>query len=209
MGRPYTGADTVYQCPRLELVMLKKAGYFTKGAIVSGKYSWSNGDSIGITTVWNKDDLYMELDYTLTDLSTRQKEKIVQRFDMVTRPSNLGKGSIMYFRCPVSYRLCRNLYRAYHARTFRSRWGFSYSLYYPSQTCGKLSRWDEVHWGAERKLDRLHLKRKTSTYRGIQTKRSKRKERLFEMLERSDEIRWSGMFWPKRLFGALQEMRNP
>lgn len=37
------------------------------------------------------------------------------------------------------------LYRAYQARDFRSRWGFSYRLYYPAQVCGKLNRWDETY----------------------------------------------------------------
>lgn len=207
MGRPYTGAATVYSSPRLELSRLLKVGYFTKGAEVSGSWTWSNGDIASIRTKRVGAEVYMELSYTWTDPRSGQREDVRQRFDMVSKPSNLGRGHLLYFRCPQTGRACRNLYRAYHARTFRSRWGFSYRLYYPSQTCGKLNRWDETYWNAERHLERSKGQRKAGTYRGKPTKRSKRRERLYTQLERADEMRWSLMCWPKRLRTAFTDLR--
>ena len=207
MGRPYTGAATVYSSPRLELSRLTKAGYFTTGAEVSGSWTWTNGDAVRILTKRKGAEVYMELIYTWTHPLDGTKHDIRQRFDMVTRPSNLGKGTVLYFRCPHTRRLCRILYRAYHARDFRSRWGFSYRLYYPSQTCGKLNRWDETYWNAERHLERSKGKRNPGTYRGKPTKRSKRRERLYTQLERADEMRWSPACWPVRLRGAFQDLR--
>mgnify|MGYP003374512137 CR=1 FL=1 len=207
MGRPYTGAATVYSSPRLELSGLLKVGYFTKDAEVSGSWTWTNGDAVRIFTKRKGAEVYMELSYTWTDTRSGQREDVRQRFDMVSKPSNLGRGHVLYFRCPQTGRACRILYRAYYARTFRSRWGFSYRLYYPSQTCGKLHRWDETYWSAERQLERSKGKRKAGTYRGKPTKRSKRRERLYTQLERADERRWSLAAWPKRFRGMFTDLR--
>ena len=203
MGRPYTGAATVYSSPRLELSRLRKAGYFTKGATVTGGWSWSNGDRVDITTVSKGAEVHMELSYTYTHPHTGAAEDVRQRIDMVSKPSNLGKGTVLYFRCPATFRLCRILYRAYHARIFKSRNAFSYRLYYPSQTCGKMNRWDEQHWQAERKLEGMKRKRDPRKYRGRPTKRAQRVERLIAELERTDYLRFSPAAWPVRLRGAF------
>ena len=175
MGRPYAGTATVYSSPRLELSRLLKAGYFTKGAEVIGSWTWSNGDTVRIVTRRKGAEVYMDLSYTWTDPHTGAAEDVQQRFDMVSKPSNLGKGTVLYFRCPSTDRLCRILYRAYHARTFRSRWGFSYRLYYPAQLCGKLDRSNTRYWDIERNMECMVSKRKQVTYQGKPTKRSKRK----------------------------------
>jgi hypothetical protein len=208
MGRPYTGAATVYSSPRLELSRLRKAGYFTKGAITSGSWNWSNGDKIKIVTNWTHAEAYMELIYTWTHPHTGENVDMRQRFDMVSKPSNLGKGTVLYFQCPRTGRLCRIIYRAYHARDFRSRWGFIYRLYYPSQTCAKLERWNERYWKAESELERTQGKRNPGKYRGKPTKRSLKRDRLFAELERTDEMRYSIAAWPKRLHGIFKDMAN-
>lgn len=207
MGRPYTGTATVYSSPRLELARLQKAGYFTKGAEVRGSWSWTNGDAVNITTKWEGAEVFMELRYTWTHPHTGQVEDMEQRIDMVSVPSNLGRGHVLYFRCPRTFRPCRIIYRAYHARDFRSRWGFSYRLYYPAQVCGKLNRWNETYWSAERALEGTKGKRKPGTYKGKPTKRAKRTARLWDQLDRADEMRWSPACWPKRLRGAFQDLR--
>ncbi len=199
MGRPYTGAATVYSSPRLELSRLLKVGYFTKGAEVSGLWSWTNGDTVGIFTKRKGAEVYMELSYTWTHPHTGAAEDVRQRFDMVSKPSNLGRGEVLYFRCPQTGRACRMLYRAYSARTFRSRWGFSYRLYYPGQLCGKLDRWNTRYWDLERHMEGMERKRRPGTYRGKPTKRGKRREHLLSEWERMEELRWSPASWPKRL----------
>ena len=207
MGRHYTGAATVYSSPRLELSRLRKVGYFTKGAEVKGSWTWSNGDAVEIFTKWVGAEVYMELNYTWTNSADGTKHDVRHRFDMVRKPSNLGRGEVLYFRCPNTYRLCRVLYRAYHARTFRSRWGFSYRLYYPAQVCGKMDRWHEAYRNAERHLETSKGKRRPGTYRGRPTKRAKRRERLHEELWRNDELRFSIAAWPKRLRGMFTDLR--
>lgn len=210
-GRPYSGLKTVYSVPRLELSLLRKAGYFTEGRKTIGQWSWSNGDSVGLTAFRRGAEVYMELDYTWTDPRTDKAEVVHQRIDVVRKPGNLGKGHVLYFRCPHTGRLCRILYRAYHARTFRSRWGFSYRLYYPGQLCGKLDRSNTRYWDLERHLDGMHKRRKPGTYLGKPTKRAERKERLFAELVLMDELRWSPQAWPAHLrphLGAILDTGN-
>lgn len=207
MGRPYNGTATVYSSPRLELSRLRKAGYFTKGATVTGGWSWSNGDRVNITTVSNGAEVYMILSFTYIHPHTGCAEEVRQRIDMVSKPSNLGKGTVLYFRCPSTLMPCRILYRAYHARIFKSRNAFSYRLYYPSQLCGKMNRWDEQHWQAQRKLEGMKWKRHPGTYRGRPTKKAQRVERLLEELERTDNLRFSLAAWPKRLRESFKDLR--
>lgn len=137
MGRSYTGTATVYSTPRLELSRLRKAGYFTKDAEVSGSWTWSNGDAVRITTVSKGAEVHMVLSYTWRDPYTGKPEKIRQRIDLVSKPANLGRGMVLYFRCSSTGRLCPILYWANHLRTFRSRWGFSYRLFCPGELFGK------------------------------------------------------------------------
>lgn len=203
MGRPYSGAATVQTSPRLELSRLRKAGYFIKDAEVSGSWSWSNGDTVRITTVNKGAEVHMVLSYTWSDPYTGKPEEIHQRIDLVSKRSNLGRGRVLYFRCPSTGRLCRILYRAYHARTFRSRWGFSYRLYYPGQLCGKLDRWNTRYWDIDRHLEIMKRKRKQSTYMGRPTKRAERIERLMKEWERMEELRWAPESFPKRLKSIL------
>lgn len=205
MGRPYTGAATVYSSPRLELSRLRKVGYFTKDAEVSGSWTWSNGDAVRITTVSKGAEVHMVLSYTWRDPYTGKPEEIRQRIDLVSKPANLGRGRVLYFLCPSTGRLCRILYRAYHARTFRSRWGFSYPLYYPGQVCGKLDRWNTRYWDLERHMEGMKRKRKQGTYRGKPTKQAKRREHLLSEWARVDELRWSLASFPKRLQAVLME----
>ena len=203
MGRSYTGSSTVYECPRLNLSQLRRAGYFSKDAEVRGAWSWTSGEVVNITTVGKGAEVHMELSYTWTDPYTGKPEEVRQRIDMVRKPSNLGRGTVLYFLCPYTGRPCRILYRAYSARTYRSRWGFSYRLYYPGQVCGKLDRWNTRYWELERHLEGMEQMRSPGTYRGRPTKRAQRWERLLSELDRMELLRWSPASFPKRLRSVL------
>ena len=203
MGRGYTGSSTVYECPRLVLSKLRKAGYFTKDAEVRGVWSWTSGEVVNITTVNKGAEVHMDLSYTWRDPYTGKPEEVRQRIDLVRKPSNLGRGSVLYFRCPSTGRLCRILYRAYSARTFRCRQGFSYRLYYPGQVCSKLDRWNTRYWDLERHAEGMERMRSPGTYRGRPTKRARRWERLLSELERMEQLRWSPASFPQRLRSVL------
>lgn len=202
MGRNATGIDYTTTAPRLELSVLLRAGYFTKGATCSGGWSWSNGDRAEITTYRAGAACHMDLTTRWTDY-TGAVQEARQLIHMASRPSNLGRGQVLYFICPRTGKLCRILYRAYSSPSWRSREGFIYRLYYPQQA--------EPAWGralcretaVERKLARLYAMRATTTYMGKPTRRALRIAKLEERAERLAVLSWHPSSMPPSLARAM------
>jgi hypothetical protein len=208
MGRRATGVDFTTSAPRLELSALLRVGYFAKEATCSGGWSWSNGDRAEITTHRVGINCYMDITTRWKDYTGQAYEQR-QRIYLFRKPSNLGRGEVLYFRCPFTHRLCRILYRAYHSNTWRSRTAFCYRLYYPQQT--------EPAWGrtlcrensAERKLDRLYSMRATSTYMGRPTRRALRIAKLVNEIERLAAYMWHPSSLPPNLARAVLQGFDP
>jgi hypothetical protein len=208
MGRNATGVDFTTSAPRLELSALLKVGYFTKGATCSGGYSWSNGDRAEIFTRYVGSDIYMDLTTHWKDY-TGATYKATERVYMARKPSNLGRGEVLYFYCPRTGKPCRILYRAYHSHTWRSRTAFIYRIYYPQQA--------EPAWGrtlcrensVERKLDRLYSMRATSTYKGRLTRRALRIAKLENEAERLAVHMWHPASLPPALGRAVLNGFDP
>lgn len=108
MPKPYSFPVIFDSALQLHIKKLKKWGYLKTGAIGNTVVTWSeNGNKIGSITI--KVNLaisspYIELDYKYKDESRNY------RVNLVAKPSNLGKGLIWYFLCPLTKRLCRKLY---------------------------------------------------------------------------------------------------
>lgn len=204
MGRPYTGADTTTSAPRLELPRLLSAGYFIKNAEVSGTWTWSNGDRAEILTHWVGAEVYMDLT-TRFEAHTGEMTEERQRIYLMRKPSNLGRGEVLYFRCPFTLRPCRILYRAYHSRTWRSREAFSYRLYYPAQCLSGWTRHMRRESNVEAKLDRLYSKKVRATYGGKPTRRALRIAQLKEEAQRLALLGWHPMYMPTSLRRAMEQ----
>lgn len=205
MGRKYTGADFTTTAPRLNLSDLLRVGYFTKDATCSGGWSWSNGDRVEIVTQRKPSGTFMDLTTHFTDYAGEAHVER-QRIYLYSVPSNLGRGKVLYFRCPFTHRPCRILYRAYHSRTWRSREGFGHRLYYPQQA--------ESGWGlniqrersVEAKLEALYSKRTRSTYRGRPTRQALRIAKLEAKLEAAQDAAWDPANLPPRIREAVAEV---
>jgi hypothetical protein len=91
---------------QLQIADLKKLGYLKQS--YSGGLTWSsNGRKTGSITLRsfvNGAFISIELDYT------HQGEPMKYRINLISQPSNLGKGLIYYFVCPNTGKLCRKLY---------------------------------------------------------------------------------------------------
>ena len=84
MGRPSTGAWTVYESLKIELTYLLKHNYFRKGRIASGNLDWSNQHgkklgSIGVICCYGSLDT--EKIYSIEIYSYRPKRK-ENRFEL-------------------------------------------------------------------------------------------------------------------------------
>lgn len=185
MGRYSTGAEHVMETQRLELSILRKRLFFECFGKNFEKYgyhkqviSWSNGSKIDIYTCNKKSGLYLILSYTITNRfgeQTYMKYKV----QIERKPSNLGAGEVLYFRCPVSNNLCRILYRAYRSDHFKSRKAYKHRLYYPVQMVSRKYLLLERSDNAKDKYYKLPPIRKQTTFKGEPTKREIRKNTLY------------------------------
>src|SRR5947209_5611959 len=119
MGRYSTGAWTVYESLRVDMSFLLKKGFIKKNSLVFFSLSWNdqrgnNSGSISCQSSYlgTTETNYIELYYTLTK---RTGEILNRRYKVFLseKKSNLGKGKVLYFICPIRGSRCRILYSAY------------------------------------------------------------------------------------------------
>lgn len=136
MGRFPTGVMTTQSAERIELKYLLKHGLIQKGYQASNiEMSWNSGNEIKIETCYSKSAKYIRLMYHRVNEERDYDYKI----QLTTVPSNLGKGEILYFICPVSGKRCKVLYRAYGCNIWKSREAYQVRIYYNSQI-------NSAHW---------------------------------------------------------------
>ena len=196
MGRPYTGADYTTSAYQLRVGDLRRGGVIRKGRTVRATITWADGGpTLNIESSWTGAAPSLSLEFRLRE-ANGSVETWTQRIELQTAPSPL-QGELLYFICPRSGKTCRKLYRAYHSHGFYHRTAFSYRLYYPQQASSTYKRADRQLLAAERKLEKLQAKRRTSTYLGQPTRRAVRIAQLQEEAERLEVLRWSPQFMPK------------
>lgn len=202
MGRYRTGTTTG-EAVRIELSYLLKEGFIKKGAITRGVLSWTNGGRISIECKYIEDEQYIRFNYILTNRDRGEKE-YDYNIQLTFVPSNLGKGNVPYFVCPATGDRCRILYRAYGSPIWKSRNAYRYTLFYPTQTSSKLSKYNDEYWSLDKQIKSLRNEIRNQThYNGKPTRRFKRLQRLRDRQERADHLRWSPQHMPisvKKLF---------
>ncbi|MFD2246364.1 hypothetical protein [Pontibacter ruber] len=149
---------------------LKKWSYLKSNQYKSGVITWSRNSqktgSISIAVNSRADSPYLELDYT------HNGQPINYRVQLVTVPSNIGKGWIWYFLCPHTGKRCRKLYSV--GAKFLHREAFTGCMY-ESQTYSQknrvLFRMYEKAFGSDGLYEQLSRKHFRRTYAGKPTKR--------------------------------------
>ena len=204
MGRNYTGADYTTSAFTLDAGHLRRSGVIAPGKTVHATSTWPGGEAVDIVATWTEQEQSLHLTARIPD-PYGQVQTWTQRIRLQTAPSNLGQGELLYFLCPRSGKRCRKIYRAYYSQGFYHREAFSHRLYYPVQASSRLKVPDRKHAATERALERLEAMRRTSTYRGLPTRRALRIAKLQEELLHLDDLRWSPAFMPKRLQGLLSK----
>ena len=182
MGRRSKGSFQTQEAARLELSFLHKKGYFKKGQERRGVLHWNfRGEptgSIAIVSNYFENEVWLRLIYNITDRATGKVKEYDYKINLEAVPSNLGKGEVLYFVCPVSGERCRILYRAYGSPIWKSREAYKNRLYYTGQKCRKYSRDNERFFRTKEVLEKLYMMRHTSIYKGKATKRARRIELL-------------------------------
>ncbi len=195
MGRPSTGARTVYNTIRLDLKYLHTLGLVKKGMAISGTLNWSiDGRSIAsigvLVSYLGGEDNYVLLTYT----TTRDNEEPIlncYKVRLIVKESNLGKGELLFFECPESGRLCRFLYLAGRSYTFKHRECYTKNgrrLYYDCQIASHRWRYNDSYWRIDDHLERIGNYRRE--YAGNKTRSFNRVEFLQHKQHQADLKRW-------------------
>lgn len=177
------GFPTLYDSAlQINISKLKSWGYLNTEQIKSGILNWSrNGNptgSISIQVKTHSEQPYIELDYKYRDEPRNYK------IQLVSIPSNLGKGLIWYFLCPATNKRCRKLYSI--GGYFLHRDAFKGCMY-ESQTFSKyyrrLDKTLGVHFRTERLYEEVFKKHFKKTYAGRPTKKYLR---IIEQIRKAD-----------------------
>lgn len=130
MPKPNTNPVIFENLVRLRLSSIKKQGYLKAYQWISGHF-WVKGLGLVLLEV----NLCSNAPYiTFTD--HRKDKPIQQKINLISVPSNLGKGVVWLMVCPVTGKYCRVLYYANDQLVHRS----SLAGFYKQQTQSKQSR---------------------------------------------------------------------
>jgi len=194
MGRYTTGIMTVNGAHTLSLKSLIDAGAIKKGQSAYGSMSWGK-NSVGLKTVYNNIERYVELDYTITGPDGKAKPHCY-KIHLAEVPSNLGKGNLLYFVCPYSALQVRKLYMAYGSEVWKARGAYRNRIYYPCQLSSHMSRYNDTYWRLERQIEQLKQQRRYYSYKGTATKKLRRLQRLEHLRDEYDTLRWGPWAMP-------------
>lgn len=108
MPRPHTLPTLFDDLKTVSISFLSKHGYLKPNNRQSGSITWSRDGnktgSISINVNTQPESSYLELDYKCNEVP------IKYRVQLVSTPSNLGKGVVWFFICPSTGKRCRKLY---------------------------------------------------------------------------------------------------
>lgn len=171
----YPTFPTLYdECKTVSISFLKAHGYLKPDQWKNGTITWSRGEgaskritgSISIAINTREESHYLELDYKSND------KPIKYRVQLVSIPSNIGKGVVWYFICPNTGKRCRKLYLIsgyfLHRRAFK---GCFYEKQTHSHKNRRLYNSLEIVFGTEKIYEQIYSKHFKSHYAGKPTKR--------------------------------------
>lgn len=170
----FSNYPTLYdECNTVSISFLKQHQYLTPGTYKSGCINWSiNGKSrgsISIAVNTFADQPYLELNYKIHD------KPINYKVNLITVTSNIGKGVVWFFICPVTGKRCRKLYLV--GTYFLHREAFTGCMYDKQKQSKKWRNFDALFGSlftvddAYEKIDSKYFK---THYAGKPTKRYQR-----------------------------------
>lgn len=202
-GRSNRSAITTGEAAKLNIDKLVKDNCFKVGTNISFTSSWSNGWKINMLSKGKEDEMYLRVMYKQTNNTTKESKDFVYNIHIEKVKSNLGKGYNLYFLCPVIGKRCKILYLCYNSEMFKCREAYRNRIYYNSQTHSKEYRLNGRYFHIEAQLEKQYNMRATSTYKGKQTKRKTRLNKLIEKRNNVDELRAENFYsWLSRYIGV-------
>jgi hypothetical protein len=144
--------------------------------------------------------ILMTLRYSITDRWSLEKTEYDYKIWFDEKPSNLGKGNVLYFVCPSTNKNCRILYMAYGVPKFYSRLAYPRRIYHEPQLDPHRWRANTNYFKVDKQIEELDKMRATYTYKGLPTRRAVRLQRLLMKRQELDRKRFSLDSFPKSFF---------
>lgn len=183
MPKPHTFPTLYNEVLQIDISKLKGWGYLNPEQVKSGTLNWSrNGNptgSISIEVNTHSEQPYIELNYKYGDEPRNYKVYLT------STPSNLKKGVVWYFLCPVTKKRCRKLYSI--GGYFLHREAFSGCMYETQTQSKKYRQLDKLmaFFEIENLYSELYKKNFKKTYAGKPTKRYLR---IMEQIQKAENI---------------------
>ncbi len=182
MPKPHTFPTLYDDLKKVSISFLTKQGYLKPNQWRSGAITWSrNGNKIGSISIRVNtihESPYLELDYKCNEAP------INYRVQLISAPSNLGKGVVWYFVCPHTGKRCRKLYLAdtyfYHRSAFK---GCMYEKQTQSKKYRNLDKTLGAYFKTDELFEQLYRKHFKKQYAGKPTKRYLRLNRQIQKAE--------------------------
>jgi hypothetical protein len=95
-------------------------------------------------------------------------------------PSNLGRGKVYYFVCPISNKRARILYKCYGSLYWKHREAYNNRIYYDSQLYSKKYYTNGRFWDLTHDLEELNKRIVKTHYKGKETHLIKRRNKLIK-----------------------------
>jgi hypothetical protein len=188
MGRSHSGCLSTINARKIEIKNFIRAGALKKGQCIEGELMI--GDTFKMSFIADLKDRkgFLRVKYQLRDKSGYKKE-YDYFIDIAFTPSNLGRGDILHFVCPILGIKTKTLYMAYGSPKWQHRDAFLWSIYYPCQTYSKLNYHNERYWELDSKLGKIKAKR-SKKYKGVLTKNEIRSKNLLDKISHHENERW-------------------
>lgn len=180
MAKPSTYPVILDRALQIKLSTLKGLGFLEPGSERSGPLIWSV-EGKKIAGIWLKVNMgnwdpHLILKYNYND------EPREYRIHLEAIPSNLGKGSVYYFVCPLSFKRCRTLYDVGGYFVHREAHP---NCMYSYQAESKFNRGWRNYSKIDRLIEQLNSKYFKESYNGVPTRRSRRIwKRIYFLKER-------------------------
>ncbi len=170
MPKPSTFPILIDELKNIGIPFLTKHGYLKPNESKYGTISWERygkkTGSISILVNTESEAPNIIFDYKCNETSIRYEVQLI------SVPSNLGKGLVWYFICPITGKRCRKLHLA--NTYFQHRSAFSGAMY-QKQTCSKKDRYYSLMFStifkSEQIYEQIYSKNFKKTYSGKPTKR--------------------------------------
>jgi len=197
MPKPLQGIETVDECRKLDIKVFTNPHIISKNLNYKGVLSWrtENGDNldkIGVEVNLSSEEGYVRLNYFVK--SGINYKEIDYKINLVSVKSNLGKGEIYYFLCPMTDLRCRILYMAYGSDYFKSRFAYRNRIYYDCQTYSHKLYSVNRYFYLKDKYERTIKINYRKSYRGMKTRSFEKIEKLKEKVNYFDKRRTMDMY---------------